>query len=179
MWVHARGPAGRDNSAAQGIGNIILSMAGSSRCAPLNEGPADLMGIQKYLESGMIKGIGPAYAERIVENFGLETLKVIDQDPRNSCWRSQGIGEKRVEQIMRCWQEQRRSRGDGLLEGPWISPAFAQKIFKPYGDQSIAKVKQNPYGSPGIFLGSALKRPTDRATNRGYPSSRYASDAGI
>ena len=65
------------------------------------EAPTDVVGIQRYLESGMIKGIGPAYAERIVKKYGIETLNVIDQKPEKLL-SVPGIGEKRIELIIRC-----------------------------------------------------------------------------
>lgn len=71
--------------------------------------PSDLIGIQKYLESGMIQGIGPAYAERIVKKFGLSTLQVIDEKPERLL-EIEGIGAKRIEKILSCWKEQRSIR---------------------------------------------------------------------
>src|SRR6185437_6755380 len=92
--------------------------------------PSDLVGIQKYLESGMIKGIGPAYAERIVKRFGLETLSIIDQDPRRLL-DVDGIGPKRLSQVESCWQQQKSIREVMVfLRTYGVSPAFAQKIYK-------------------------------------------------
>jgi exodeoxyribonuclease V alpha subunit len=109
------------------------------------QAPSDLIGIQKYLESGMIKGIGPIYAERIVKLFGLNTLDVIDQRP-NCLLEVAGIGEKRVEKIKTCWHEQKSIRDVMIfLRGHNVSPSFAQKIFRMYGAQSIEKVRSNPF----------------------------------
>lgn len=109
------------------------------------EAPSDLVGIQKYLESGMIKGIGPVYAERIVKRFGLQTLEILDKTP-DSLSEVAGIGEKRIEKIKVCWHEQRSIRDVMIfLRGHGISPSYAQKIYKTYGDQSVSKVKTNPY----------------------------------
>jgi exodeoxyribonuclease V alpha subunit len=94
------------------------------------QAPSDLVGIQKYLESGMIKGIGTVYAERIIQSFGLDTLEVIDKTPERLREVS-GIGEKRVERIKTCWLEQRAIRDVMIfLRGHGVSPSYAQKIFK-------------------------------------------------
>lgn len=107
--------------------------------------PSDLIGIQKYLESGMIKGIGPIYAERIVKLFGINTLDVINQRP-DRLLEVAGIGEKRVEKIKTCWHEQQVIRDVMIfLRGHNVSPSFAQKIFRIYGSQSIEKVRSNPF----------------------------------
>src|SRR5262249_25441392 len=87
------------------------------------QAPSDLVGIQKYLESGMIKGIGPVYAERIVKQFGLETLEVIDQAPER-LHEVAGIGAKRVGTILSCWQQQRSIRDVMIfLRAHGVSPA--------------------------------------------------------
>lgn len=117
------------------------------------QAPSDLVGIQKYLESGMIKGIGPVYAERIVKHYGLKTLDVIDQDP-GMLMEVPGLGKKRVERIRACWQEQRHIRDVMVfLRGHQVSPALAQKIFRAYGERSIEKVKSNPYGMAKDIFG--------------------------
>jgi len=109
------------------------------------QAPSDLLGIQKYLESGMIKGIGPVYAERIIKCFGLQTLDVIDQSP-DRLREVTGLGEKRVERIKACWKEQQSIREVMIfLRGHGVSPSFAQKIFKNYGKESIEKVRSNPF----------------------------------
>lgn len=107
--------------------------------------PSDLIGIQKYLESGMIQGIGPAYAERIVKKFGLSTLQVIDEKPERLL-EIEGIGAKRIEKILSCWKEQRSIRDVMVfLRGHLIGSSYAHKIFKLYGEKSIEKVQENPY----------------------------------
>ena len=119
--------------------------------------PADIIGIKKYLGSGLIKGIGVAYAERIVETFGLDTLNVIDQAPIRLS-EIRGFGPKRVEMIKSCWEAQKSIRDVMVfLQSVGISPAFAQKIFKAYGSQSIAKVKENPFGLAKDIHGIGFK----------------------
>ena len=142
--------------------------------------PSDLLGIQKYLESGMIKGVGPAYAERIVKKFGIETLDIIDKTPERLL-EVPGIGEKRVELIQRCWQEQSSIRQVMIfLRGHGVSPAFAQKIFKTYGDQSIEKVQGNPYSLAKEIHGIGFKSADKIALGLGIsPDADGRIDAGI
>jgi len=110
-----------------------------------SQAPSDLVGIQKYLESGMIKGIGTVCAERIVGAFGLDTLEVIDKSPER-LREVNGIGSKRVEKIKLGWQEQRAIRDVMIfLRGHGVSPSYAQKIFKTYGEKSIEKVQSDPF----------------------------------
>lgn len=107
--------------------------------------PADVHGIQKYLGSGLIKGIGPKFAEKLVAHFGERTLEVIDKEPHRLS-HVDGVGPKRVEQITKAWQDQKEiSRVMVYLQGKGVSTAFAVKIFKTYGQQSIQKIEQNPY----------------------------------
>jgi exodeoxyribonuclease V alpha subunit len=121
------------------------------------QAPSDLIGIQKYLESGMIKGIGPVYAERIVKKFGLDTLQIIEESPEKLLEVS-GLGEKRLEKIKSCWLEQKSIRQVMIfLRGHGVSPAFAQKIFKTYGDKSIEKVQTNPFSLAKEIFGIGFK----------------------
>lgn len=109
------------------------------------EAPADLIGIKKYLGSGLVRGIGSKYASRIVEKFGENTLHIIDQHPERLL-EVEGLGKKRVEKIKLCWSEQSSIREVMIfLQSYSVSPAFAQKIFKMYGVNSIQKVRENPY----------------------------------
>lgn len=109
------------------------------------EAPADVVGIEKYLGSGLIKGIGPKYASRIVEIFGVDTLNVIDKEPERLL-EVGGLGKKRVDKIKECWVEQKSIREVMIfLQSHDISPAYAQRVFKTYGSDSIRKVQENPY----------------------------------
>lgn len=109
------------------------------------EMPNDLVGIQKYLESGLIKGIGPLFAKKIVDRFGIDTLKVIEELP-DRLYEISGLGEKKIEKLKQCWKEQRAVRDVMLfLRTHGVSPAYAQRIYKAYGEESIEKVKKNPY----------------------------------
>ncbi len=144
------------------------------------QAPSDLLGIQKYLESGMIKGIGPVYAERIVKTFGLDTLTIIDTTP-DRLFEVPGIGNKRVEKIQSCWSQQRSIRDVMVfLRKYGVSPAFAQKIYKAYGDQSIEKVKHNPYALAKEIFGIGFKSADHIAQGLGIPkNSALRINAGI
>lgn len=132
-----------------------------------SEAPSDLVGIQRYLESGMIKGIGPAYAERIIKKFGVDTLDVLDQKPQKLL-SVPGIGEKRVGTIIRCWEEQRQIREVMIfLRGHCVSPSFAQKIYRTYKDESIEKMRENPYRIAQDIRGIGFKSADAIAQNLG------------
>jgi len=107
--------------------------------------PAHVHGIQKYLGSGMIKGIGPAIAQRLVDRFGGKTLQVIEHSP-NKLLEVEGIGEKRLQVIRQTWESQREIRDVMIfLQGHGVSTGYSAKIFKQYGRNAIRVVKENPY----------------------------------
>lgn len=107
--------------------------------------PTTLTGIEKYLGSGMIKGIGATYASRIVERFGLETFKVLDEQPHR-LRDVPGLGRTRAEQLAKSWQEQRAIRDVMVfLQGYGASPHLATRIFKRYGSKAVSIVSSNPY----------------------------------
>ncbi|MBF0100765.1 MAG: ATP-dependent RecD-like DNA helicase [Desulfobacterales bacterium] len=107
--------------------------------------PATVYGIEKYLGSGLIKGIGPKMAKRIVSCFGEETLNIIELDIQQLN-KVEGIGKKRIVMIEKAWQEQKDIRDIMVfLQAHGVSCAFAIKIFKYYGAESISVVKDNPY----------------------------------
>ena len=132
------------------------------------ESPSDVMGIQKYLESGLVKGIGPVYAKKIVDRFGADTLEVIDKAPYRLL-EIQGLGEKKLEKVKECWHQQRAIREVMVfLRTYGASPGFAQKIYKTYGDQSIAKVKENPYQLAKEVFGIGFKIADGIAQKLGF-----------
>jgi exodeoxyribonuclease V alpha subunit len=107
--------------------------------------PATLEGIRRYLGSGLIKGIGPEFAGRIVERFGIETLEVLDRDPGRIS-EVPGIGPARARSIREAWSAQREVRKVMVfLQGYGVSPAFAARIYRRYGTAAIARVRENPY----------------------------------
>jgi exodeoxyribonuclease V alpha subunit len=107
--------------------------------------PATVKGIEKYLGSGLIKGIGPVMAKRLVSKFGLETLNIIETDIKK-LHEVEGIGVKRIEMIRKAWDDQKEIREVMLfLQSQGVSPAYGAKIFKQYGKESIRVVQENPY----------------------------------
>jgi exodeoxyribonuclease V alpha subunit len=144
------------------------------------EAPADVVGIRKYLGSGLIKGIGPKYASRIVERFGTDTLSIIETSPERLL-EIPGLGAKRIEKIKACWQSQRSIRDVMVfLQSYGVSPAFAQKIFKTYGDQSIARVKENPFTLARDIFGIGFRTADQLAQKMGIAcDSPQRLDAGI
>ncbi|MGW6917685.1 SF1B family DNA helicase RecD2 [Kitasatospora sp. NPDC054939] len=107
--------------------------------------PATVQGIQRYLGSGLIKGIGPRFAERIVERFGVDTLEVIENEPGRLI-EVPGLGPKRTRKIAAAWEEQKSIKEVMVfLQGVGVSTSLAVRIYKQYGDGSIGVVKNEPY----------------------------------
>ena len=130
--------------------------------------PATLYGIEKYLGSGLVKGVGPVFAQRIVRQFGLETINVIEDDI-NQLFQVDGIGPKRVARIQESWERQKDIKNVMLfLQGNGVSTAFAAKIYKTYGKESIDKVKENPYRLADDIWGIGFKTADSIAEKLGY-----------
>ncbi|MEN9934017.1 MAG: hypothetical protein RLZZ387_596 [Chloroflexota bacterium] len=107
--------------------------------------PATVEGIRRYLGSGLIKGVGPVTARRIVDTFGAETLDVIDHTPER-LREVPGLGPKRVARIARAWEEQQQIKAIMIfLQELQIAPGLAVRIYKQYGDQALAVVRETPY----------------------------------
>jgi exodeoxyribonuclease V alpha subunit len=107
--------------------------------------PATLEGIEKYLGSGLIKGIGPTYARRLVSAFGLETLKVLSEEPQRVLEVS-GIGRTRAQKIIVAWQDQRGVQDVMVfLQGHGVGSALSLRIYRAFGVETVARVKENPY----------------------------------
>lgn len=107
--------------------------------------PSTLEGLTRYLGSGMIAGVGPAFAKRIVDKFGMESLNVLDREPQK-LRTVPGIGARRAEQIAQTWAAQRAMSGVMLLlQTHGASPQLAARIFKHYGDKAAAIVERSPY----------------------------------
>lgn len=142
--------------------------------------PADVYGIKKYLGSGLIKGIGPVYASRIVDLFGIDTLTVLDESPER-LREVGGLGEKRTAKLLACWSEQKIVRDVMIfLQGHGVSPAFAQKIFKIYGSKSVEVVKENPYQLAKNVFGIGFKTADTIASKMGVlKEANSRIDAGI
>lgn len=107
--------------------------------------PVTETGLEKYLGSGLIKGIGKAYARRIIKKFGREVLDVFENEPERLA-EVPGIGKKRIDTIARAWRDQRQIRDLMLFcQEHGISVAFANRIFKRYGQEALATLHRNPY----------------------------------
>jgi exodeoxyribonuclease V alpha subunit len=131
--------------------------------------PHTAEGITKYLGSGLIKGIGPTYAKRIVEVFGDKTLDVLDHS-LTSLAEVKGIGPQRLERIRRSWLEQRGVREIMVfLQSYGIGTARAVRIYKEYGDAAIEKVKSNPYRLTTDIWGIGFKTADELAMRLGLP----------
>ncbi|MFA6107357.1 MAG: AAA family ATPase, partial [Candidatus Latescibacterota bacterium] len=107
--------------------------------------PSTVEGIERYLGSGLIRGIGPASARRIVEQFGERTLEVIDADPQR-LHEVPRLGRRKVELIARAWEEQRKIKDVMVfLQSHGVTTGYAVRIFRIYGQEAIARVRENPY----------------------------------
>ena len=130
--------------------------------------PATLYGIEKYLGSGLVKGIGPRFAHLIVTRFGLETIEVIETDIER-LYEVEGIGKKRVEKIRESWEKQKDIKNVMLfLQNYGVSTAYAAKIYRQYGKESIDKVKDNPYRLADDIWGIGFKTADKIAAKMGY-----------
>jgi exodeoxyribonuclease V alpha subunit len=107
--------------------------------------PSTIEGIEKYLGSGLIKGIGPIYAKRLVGAFGTETLRVLSEEPLRIL-DVDGIGEVRARRIMEAWQAQRGMQDVMVfLQGHGVGASLALRIYRVFGADTIAQVRENPY----------------------------------
>ena len=142
--------------------------------------PATVHGIQKYLGSGLIKGLGPVMAGRIVERFGEKTLDVIE----NQIGRLadvKGIGKKSLANIAKAWEAQKEIRDVMIfLQSHGVSSAYATKIFKRYGDRSVAVVKQNPYRLATDIFGIGFLKADNIAKELGFANdAKVRVEAGV
>ena len=142
--------------------------------------PATLLGIQKYLASGLIKGIGPIMSERIVEKFGLDTLEVIEKKPERLS-EVEGIGSKRISMIRKTWEEQKEIKEIMIfLQGHGVSASYSAKIYKQYGNQSIEVVRENPYRLAHDLYGTGFVTADKIAQNLGIDrNSLIRAKAGL
>ena len=142
--------------------------------------PATAAGIEKYLGSGLIKGIGPIMASRLVNKFGVDTLEIIDTNPER-LEEVEGIGEKRVQMIRNAWDAQKEIREVMVfLQGHGVSSTYSAKIYKQYGQGSIKVVQENPYRLAADIFGIGFKTADKIAGNLGIDrNSEIRAEAGI
>jgi exodeoxyribonuclease V alpha subunit len=129
--------------------------------------PHTRAGIEKYLASGLIKGIGPHFARKIVEVFGERTLAVIDESP-TFLKEVKGIGARRIQRIRESWQQQKAVRNIMVfLQSHGVGTARAVRIWKTYGDQAVEMVKANPYRLASDVWGFGFKTADELAARLG------------
>ncbi len=107
--------------------------------------PTSVVGLKKYLSSGLIKGIGPVYGDKLVNHFKEQVLEIIDKAPQR-LHEIPGIGQKRIEKIISAWKDQKEiSNIMVFLQGKGLSTIYAVKIYKFYKENAIAIIQENPY----------------------------------
>ncbi len=138
--------------------------------------PATVYGMEKYLGSGLVKGVGPKFAKRIVQRFGVDTFTVIEDDIQLLV-QVEGIGKKRIRQIAESWQRQKEVKNIMLfLQEHDVSTAFAAKIYKQYGSESIEsieKVRENPYRLADDIWGIGFRTADGIAQKLGFGKESY------
>jgi exodeoxyribonuclease V alpha subunit len=137
-------------------------------------------GIAKYLGSGLVKGVGPKFAKRIVDVFGENTLEVIDKSP-TFLSQVKGIGPKLIEKIRQSWEVQRESRKILVfLQSYGIGTALAVRIYKEYGEDAIDLIKKNPYRLSADIWGIGFHTADQIALNLGVArDSPYRAQAAV
>ncbi|MCI8465537.1 MAG: ATP-dependent RecD-like DNA helicase [Lachnospiraceae bacterium] len=135
--------------------------------------PATVYGMEKYLGSGLIKGVGPGFAKRIVKHFGTDTLDVIESEI-DRLLEVPGIGKRRVEQIKEGWERQKEIKNVMLfLQAHGVSTAFAARIYRQYGNESIGKVKENPFRLADDIWGIGFKTADNIAEKLGFEKESF------
>jgi len=132
--------------------------------------PATVEGIKRYLGSGLVKGVGPVTAARIVQRFGADTLRVLDEEPRR-LREALGVGPKRATAIAKAWEEQKQIRQVMLfLQSHGVTTGLAVKIYKTYGDDALQVVQEDPYRLARDIWGVGFKTADKIARDLGLPS---------
>lgn len=142
--------------------------------------PNTLEGVENYLASGLIKGIGPKTAKKIVERFGKETLDIMQYQP-HLLTQVEGIGASKCQKIAEAFREQRElSEVMLFLQQYGVSPNYAVKIYKKYGESTIQLLQENPYRLADDILGIGFKIADTIAKRMGVdPASPYRIMCGI
>lgn len=142
--------------------------------------PTTLEGIEKYLGSGLIKGIGPEFASRLVRAFGQDVFDVIDKRPRRLL-EVEGIGPIRYGRIVEAWEEQKAVRAIMVfLHSHGVGASRAFRIYRTYGDEALDKVRENPYCLARDIWGIGFKTADEIAAKLGIPrDSMMRARAGV
>jgi len=131
--------------------------------------PATAEGIRRYLGSGLVRGVGPVTAKRIVARFGAETLQILDEEPER-LREVEGVGPKRAAAIVRAWEEQKEIRRVMLfLQSHGVTTGLAVKIYKTYGDDALQMVQEDPYRLARDIWGVGFKTADKIARDLGLP----------
>lgn len=141
--------------------------------------PATINGIEKYLSSGLIPGIGPHTARKLVEKFGLDTLDIMQYNP-GRLTEVEGIGQKKAAKISEAFQEQKELKDIMMfLEQYGIGPSYAVRIYKAYGENTINEIKENPYKLADDIFGIGFKMADRIAMSMGVSKfSEYRTASG-
>ena len=135
--------------------------------------PADVYGIEKYLGSGLIKGIGPKYAKLVVDCFGIDTFEIIESFP-TKLYDVPKLGKKRADLIIKSWVEQKYIKNLMIfLQQAGVGASFGQKIYKIYGKESLSKIKENPYRLIDEVYGVGFKTADSIAQKLGFDLESY------
>ncbi|MCM1568753.1 MAG: ATP-dependent RecD-like DNA helicase [Roseburia sp.] len=135
--------------------------------------PATVYGMEKYLGSGLIKGVGPKFAKRIVQKYGADTFTIIE-DNVELLIEVEGIGRKRVQMIAESWERQKEIKNVMLfLQDHGVSTSYAAKIYKQYGNDSIPIVKENPYKLADDIWGIGFKTADQIAGKLGFEKNSF------
>lgn len=142
--------------------------------------PQNIKGIERFLASGLIKGVGPATAERIVEAFGSRALDIIEHEPHRLT-EIEGIGEKKAEMISKGLKERREIMNVmSFLQGYGVGVGYAVRIYRRYGDETVAKVTENPYRLAEDVFGVGFKTADKIALEMGIaPDSPHRMRAAL
>jgi len=142
--------------------------------------PSSDTGIEKYIGSGLIPGIGPAMAKRIVQHFGKDTISILDKDVEKLI-EVEGFGKKRINVIKKEWKKQSKIRDLMIfLQSLEISPSNSAKILKKYGDDAISVIKNNPYRLCEDIFGIGFKTADRIALKSGISrNSPFRISSGI
>jgi len=142
--------------------------------------PSTLIGLKRYLASGVLKGVGKKTAERLVKKFGLSTLEIMEKEPER-LKEIEGIGRKKLRQILSSFREQRDQQEIMVfLQSYGVTAGQAKRIYEEYGEKTIAFLRSNPYQLSRDVFGIGFKTADQIALNLGIPrDSEARADAGL
>ena len=142
--------------------------------------PTSAEGTRRYLSSGVVPGIGPELARRLVAKFGTATLRILDEEPQRLL-KVRGIGAKRLAQIQEGWQAKSVERqGRVFLQGHGLGAALAQRVLRAWGDETVTRVRRDPYGLIDDVAGIGFRTADDLALSIGVaPDASQRLAAGV